>query len=76
MTPIRINTVSPGIIDTPWWDGMPKEAKEAIFKQTAETLPVHRVGRPEDVAKAITFLIENEFVTGTIIEVDGGAHLG
>lgn len=55
---------------------MPKEAKEAIFKQTAETLPVHRVGRPEDVAKAITFLIENEFVTGTIIEVDGGAHLG
>ena len=76
LAPMRINAVSPGIIDTPWWNMMPKESKEAIFKQTAEGLPVCRIGRPEDVAQAITFLIEDTFVTGTIIEVDGGAHLG
>ena len=54
---------------------MPKEVKENMFKQTAERLPVRRVGRPDDVAQAIAFLIENTFVTGAILEVDGGARL-
>ena len=75
LAPTRVNAVSPGVIDTPWWDAMPKEIKEEIFRQTAERLPVRRVGRPEDVAQAIAFLVEDTFVTGTIIEVDGGAHL-
>jgi NAD(P)-dependent dehydrogenase (short-subunit alcohol dehydrogenase family) len=75
LAPIRVNAVSPGVIDTPWWDKMPREAKDSIFEQTSKTLPVRRVGRPEDVSQAIVFLIENTFVTGTIIEVDGGAHL-
>jgi NAD(P)-dependent dehydrogenase (short-subunit alcohol dehydrogenase family) len=75
LAPIRVNAVSPGVIDTPWWDKMPKEARDSIFEQTSKTLPVRRVGRPEDVSQAIAFLIENTFVTGTIIEVDGGAHL-
>ena len=76
LAPTRVNAVSPGVIDTPWWDAMPKEFKENAFKQTAERLPVHRVGRPEDVAQAIAFLIHNGFVTGTVMEVDGGGHLG
>ena len=75
LAPTRVNAVSPGVIDTPWWDAMPKEAKDNIFRQTAERLPVRRVGRPEDVAQAIVFLVEDTFITGTIIEVDGGAHL-
>jgi NAD(P)-dependent dehydrogenase (short-subunit alcohol dehydrogenase family) len=75
LTPTRVNAVSPGVIDTPWWDAMPKEAKEIRFKQAAESLPVRRVGRPEDVAQAIAFLVHNTFVTGTIVEVDGGGHL-
>ena len=75
LAPIRVNAVSPGVIDTPWWDKMPKEAKDSVFEQTSKTLPVRRVGQPEDVAQAIVFLILNTFVTGTIIEVDGGAHL-
>jgi NAD(P)-dependent dehydrogenase (short-subunit alcohol dehydrogenase family) len=54
---------------------MPKEFKENAFKQTAQRLPVRRVGRPEDVAQAIAFLIHNSFVTGTVVEVDGGGHL-
>ncbi len=75
LAPIRVNSVSPGVIDTPWWDKMPKEARDSIFEQTSKGLPVRRVGRPEDVAQAVVFLIENTFVTGTIVEVDGGAHL-
>lgn len=75
LAPIRVNAVSPGVIDTPWWDNMPKEARDSIFEQTSKNLPVRRVGHSEDISKAISFLIENTFVTGTIIEVDGGAHL-
>jgi NAD(P)-dependent dehydrogenase (short-subunit alcohol dehydrogenase family) len=75
LAPIRVNAVSPGVIDTPWWDKMPKDARDSIFGQAAKSLPVRRVGRSEDVSQSISFLIENTFVTGTIIEVDGGAHL-
>jgi NAD(P)-dependent dehydrogenase (short-subunit alcohol dehydrogenase family) len=76
LAPLRVNAVSPGVIDTPWWDEMPREARDAVFKQTAEQLPVRRVGRPEDVARAIVYLIDNTFVTETVLAVDGGAHLG
>lgn len=76
LAPMRVNAVSPGVIDTPWWNAMPKEVKENIFKQTADHLSVRRVGRPDDVAQAIAFLVENTFITGAILGVDGGAHLG
>jgi NAD(P)-dependent dehydrogenase (short-subunit alcohol dehydrogenase family) len=73
--PIRINAVSPGVIDTPWWNRMPANAKEDFFRGAAESLPVRRVGNPSDVASVIVMLAENSFVTGTVVEVDGGAHL-
>jgi NAD(P)-dependent dehydrogenase (short-subunit alcohol dehydrogenase family) len=76
LAPLRVNAVSPGVIDTPWWNRMPSEARDAVFRQMAAELPVRRVGQPEDVARAIVFLIESTFVTGVVIGVDGGAHLG
>jgi NAD(P)-dependent dehydrogenase (short-subunit alcohol dehydrogenase family) len=75
LAPIRVNAVSPGVIDTPWWNTIPEEAKASVFEQSATRLPVRRVGRPEDVAGAIAYLVENTFVTGTVMEVDGGARL-
>ena len=72
LKPIRVNTVSPGVIDTPWWDPFPAEQKEAMFKEFAGKTPAGRVGTPEDVAHAIVFLIENGFVTGQTIITDGG----
>ena len=74
--PIRINTVVPGIINTSIWEGMlGKDGAAAQLEQTAKLLPVKRVGTPVDVAKAVAFLIDNTFVNGTTIVVDGGHRL-
>jgi NAD(P)-dependent dehydrogenase (short-subunit alcohol dehydrogenase family) len=75
LAPIRVNAVSPGVIDTPWWNAMPVPAKDAYFAKAANELPAGRVGKPEDVARAILMLVESPFITGTVIEVDGGVHL-
>lgn len=75
LRPIRVNAVSPGTIVTPAWDGMPKKERLAIFKETGEKLPVGRVGQSEDVAKAVRYLIECGFATGSIVYVDGGDRL-
>ncbi len=74
--PIRINTVVPGIINTPLWEGLVgKEGAAAQLEQTASLLPVGRVGTPVDVAKTVTFLIDNGFVNGATVVVDGGHRL-
>jgi NAD(P)-dependent dehydrogenase (short-subunit alcohol dehydrogenase family) len=72
LAPIRVNAVSPGVIDTPWWDSRPKEMKEAFFSASAKSLPVGRVGRADEVGKAILALAENGFITGVVLDVDGG----
>ena len=76
LKPLRVNGVSPGVIDTPWWDFLPAEHKQAAFADFARRTPVGRIGRPEDVADAIGFLIGNSFMTGHMIVCDGGARLG
>jgi NAD(P)-dependent dehydrogenase (short-subunit alcohol dehydrogenase family) len=75
LAPLRVNAVSPGVIDTPWWDGLPADQREALFRGTAAALPVGRVGRPEDVAQALLLTATNGFMTGTVIECAGGAQL-
>jgi NAD(P)-dependent dehydrogenase (short-subunit alcohol dehydrogenase family) len=50
LRPLRVNGVSPGVIDTPWWDFLPAEQREAVFADYAGKTPVGRVGKPEDVA--------------------------
>jgi NAD(P)-dependent dehydrogenase (short-subunit alcohol dehydrogenase family) len=75
LKPIRVNAVSPGVVNTPWWDTLPSEQREAVFAQTAQTLPVGRIGTPEDVAEVILLLLRNGFMTGTVIECDGGIRI-
>ncbi len=75
LAPIRVNAVSPGVIDTPWWDGMPEQERAAFFEGTAASTPVGRIGRPEDVASSVLYLAGNGFVTGTVLECTGGANL-
>jgi NAD(P)-dependent dehydrogenase (short-subunit alcohol dehydrogenase family) len=72
LRPLRVNGVSPGVIDTPWWDFMAEDQKRAVFTEYGAKSPVGRVGKPEDVAQAIAFLIHNTFVTGHVLLCDGG----
>ncbi|MFE4362071.1 MULTISPECIES: SDR family oxidoreductase [unclassified Kitasatospora] len=75
LAPLRVNAVSPGVIDTPWWDRVPAEQRAALFEGLAATTPVGRVGRAEDVARAIHLLAANGFVTGVVLDCTGGANL-
>jgi NAD(P)-dependent dehydrogenase (short-subunit alcohol dehydrogenase family) len=75
LRPLRVNAVSPGVIATPWWDRVPEGFRNDFFAQSAASAPVGRIGQPEDVAQAIVFLIQNTFMTGSIIDCDGGARL-
>lgn len=75
LAPVRVNCVRPGVIDTPWWDNMPKEFKAGVFAQTAQTLPVKRVGKPDDVAAAIVMAASNGFISGAVVDVSGGGTL-
>jgi NAD(P)-dependent dehydrogenase (short-subunit alcohol dehydrogenase family) len=75
LAPVRVNAVSPGIVDTPTWDAMPEDDRRALFDRMADRLPAARVGTPEDVANAVWHALTNDFVTGTVVHVDGGHRL-
>jgi NAD(P)-dependent dehydrogenase (short-subunit alcohol dehydrogenase family) len=69
---IRVNCVSPGIIRTPFQDFLsPEQAANNIENR----IPLHREGTPEDVANAILMLVQNEFITGETVVVDGGMSM-
>jgi NAD(P)-dependent dehydrogenase (short-subunit alcohol dehydrogenase family) len=76
LSPIRVNAISPGIIDTPLHAQMPQEARQALFKSLAERLPARRIGTADDVAQAIAFVTCNGFTTGATVRVDGGSTVG
>ncbi len=66
---IRVNCVSPGIIRTPFQDYL---TPEQIEDNIRNRIPLHREGKPEDVARAILELVENDFITGENLAIDGG----
>ena len=74
IAPRRINVVSPGLIDTPMFPAE-GDAREAFLAQATAGNLIKRAGSAEEVAAGILFTIENDFVTGTTIDVDGGALL-
>jgi NAD(P)-dependent dehydrogenase (short-subunit alcohol dehydrogenase family) len=75
LAPIRVNGVSPGFVDTPWWSGLPADARQAYFAQAAQALPARRIATADDVAEAVVLAATNANITGTILETDGGARL-
>ena len=74
---IRVNAVSPGPINTPGLVGLApsEEHVEALKAGLASTVPLGRLGEPEEIAKAVLFLASDDssFITGTELFVDGGA---
>ncbi|NBJ29671.1 SDR family oxidoreductase [Citrobacter sp. DNRA3] len=73
LSPLRVNAISPGLTDTEAYAGMPADAREQMLARAAENLPARRYGRAEDLAKGYLFVIDNPFVTGSVVDIDGGA---
>jgi 3-oxoacyl-[acyl-carrier protein] reductase len=65
---VRVGAVAPGMIETPMTQGMNQKARDALV----ERVPVGRIGVPEDIWKAVKFVLECDYFTGRTIDVDGG----
>lgn len=72
---IRVNVVSPGLVETPTYSGMPEEQRQNYFNSVANALPVKRIGQSADIAEAVLYLLKNGFTTGATINIDGGVRL-
>ena len=72
LAPIRVNTVCPGLVDTPMLDELGPD-KAGILSSAADKLPVGRIGQPLEVAEAYVYLMTSPFITGTVLRIDGGA---
>ena len=76
LSPIRVNTIAPGLIDTPLIrQSLPPEEQEGFFAAVAKQLPSQCVGEPADIAQAALFLMTTPFITGSTLIVDGGGSL-
>jgi NAD(P)-dependent dehydrogenase (short-subunit alcohol dehydrogenase family) len=75
LAPIRVNAISPGVIDTGAWDSLGEDGKRDYFKHIAASNPARRIGTPDDIASAVLFAMTNTFLTGMTLKVDGGEPL-
>jgi NAD(P)-dependent dehydrogenase (short-subunit alcohol dehydrogenase family) len=75
LAPIRVNAISPGVIDTGAWDALGEERKTALYVEQGRRNPAGRIGVAEDIASAVLFCLTNTFLTGATIPVDGGEEL-
>ncbi len=69
---LRVNCCSPGMVRSEAYDKMPEERREAMYLSTGESLPVGRVGVTAEIADAVLFLMTNGYMTGQILDIDGG----
>jgi NAD(P)-dependent dehydrogenase (short-subunit alcohol dehydrogenase family) len=75
LAPIRVNAISPGVIDTGAWDAMGADGKRDYFEHIAAHNPTGRIGTPDDIAAAVLFAMTNTFMTGVTLKIDGGEPL-
>lgn len=74
LAPVRVNALSPGIVDSGQWDRL-GDGKDAFLAATAAANPARRTGTPAQLSAAARSLLTNPFVTGTTLHVDGGGRL-
>jgi NAD(P)-dependent dehydrogenase (short-subunit alcohol dehydrogenase family) len=75
LAPIRVNTICPGSFDTAVLDRAFGDRKDEAMRPYLAQLPLGRLGKPEELAHAVLFLMTATYVTGTVLHVDGGALL-
>lgn len=71
MRGIRVNAIAPGMIVSDMTDALPEAQKEALLAE----IPLQRFGTTDEIAQATQFLIENDYMTGQTITIDGGLHI-
>ena len=69
---IRVNCIAPGMVRTELHNRIPEDRREAVFEATGSSLPIGRIGTPEEVAEAVLLASTNGYMTGQVIDVDGG----
>ncbi|CAI8692486.1 SDR family oxidoreductase [Burkholderia pyrrocinia] len=75
LAPIRVNTLSPGPIDTPILHKALGDARDSFVEGLKKTLPLHRLGTPQEAGAGVVFLMINGFMNGATLNLDGGARL-
>jgi NAD(P)-dependent dehydrogenase (short-subunit alcohol dehydrogenase family) len=75
LAPIRVNAISPGVIDSGAWDALGEEGKEKYYADTRARNPARRIGTTDDVANAVLFAMSSTFLTGQTLHIDGGEPL-
>jgi acetoacetyl-CoA reductase len=69
---VTVNAICPGFIETEMWVGMPDKVKEAVLAR----IPLGRVGTPQEVARAVRYLIvDGDYITGATLNINGGAFM-
>jgi NAD(P)-dependent dehydrogenase (short-subunit alcohol dehydrogenase family) len=75
LAPIRVNAISPGVIDTGAWDAFGEQGKADYFAGISAHNPARRIGTVNDIASGVLFALTNTFLTGTTLHIDGGEPL-
>jgi NAD(P)-dependent dehydrogenase (short-subunit alcohol dehydrogenase family) len=75
LAPIRVNAISPGVIDTGAWDAFGEQGKADYFAGISARNPARRIGTPDDIAQAVLFAMTSTFLTGQTLHIDGGEPL-
>lgn len=75
LKPVRVNVISPGVVDTPTWDFLSAGDRQGLFDGVAGSLPVGRVGQAGELADAALAVMGNGFINATVLHVDGGGRV-
>ena len=75
LAPIRVNVISPGMVDTDYWAHLDPEQRAAMLRDASSKLPTGRVATADDIATIATALMTSRQVTGAVVDVDGGMLL-
>ena len=75
LAPIRVNAISPGVIDTGAWDAFGEQGKADYFADISARNPARRIGTSDEIAQGVLFALTNTFLTGQTLHIDGGEPL-
>jgi NAD(P)-dependent dehydrogenase (short-subunit alcohol dehydrogenase family) len=75
LAPIRVNAISPGVIDTGAWDDFGERGKADYFAGISARNPAGRIGTPDEIVQGVLFALTNTFLTGQTLHIDGGEPL-